>query len=192
MEHCMPDPTFVTTLLALFAPAEKAGEIHGDLLEERARHGLAWYCLQVPLTCVLLALEVLRRQPVLLLVAYALYELALKLSWWVLRPLRYAILGSDTLLAWQQLLLSELLKAGFAFLFAVAVTWLARGRAGILLLPAIGMFLTRNALLYGREALELIPVVVTTALISMLLARWLQLRAAVRSGSDHYKRLQGS
>lgn len=189
----MPDPTFVTTLLALFAPAEKAGEIHGDLLEERARHGLLWYCLQVPLTCGLLGLEALRRQPVLLLMAYGLYELALKLNWWVLRPLRFAVHDSDTLPVWLQLVLADLLRPGVALAFAAVVTWFARGRAGLLLLTATALLLTRSGLLRGaQEVLELIPVVVPMVLAAMLLVRWLQLRAAVRSGSDQDKRLQGS
>jgi len=189
----MPDPTFVTTVLALFASAEKANEIHGDLLEERSRHGVIWYCLQVPITCVQLALEALRRQPVLLLLAYALYELALKLSWWVLRPLRDVIFASDTLLEWQQILLNELLKTSVAFLYAAGITQFARSGAGVLLLSAIGMFLARTGLLYGREeALELIPVVLPMVFTAMLLVRWLQLRAALRSGSVRNKSLQRS
>lgn len=189
----MPEPTFVTTLLALFAPADKAGEIHGDLLEERVRHGLLWYCLQVPLTCVLLALEALRRQPVLLLMAYALYELALKLNWWLLRPLYFATRYNDALPVWQQLLLSDLLRPGLAFVFAAVVTWFARSRAALLLLSATAMLLVRDGLFNGpQEALALIPVVVPMVLAAMLLVRWLQLRAAVRSGHHPAKRMQGS
>ncbi|MGA0805754.1 MAG: hypothetical protein ACO3PV_04465, partial [Pseudohongiellaceae bacterium] len=173
----MPDTSFVTTLLALFTPVPKAGEIHGDLAEERQRHGLAWYCLQVPLTCALLALEALRRQPALLLMAYALYELALKLNWWGLRPLRNAIHGRDSLAEWQQMLLNELLTSSIAFLFAAASTWLACDRAGVVLLAATGLFLTRSALLYGPgQALQLMPAVLMV-MIAMLLVRWLQLRS---------------
>lgn len=189
----MPDPTFVTTVLALFVSAERASEIHGDLLELRARQGVIWYCLQVALTCVLLALEAMRRQPVLLLLAYALYELALKLSWWVLRPLRHAIHGSDALVEWQQMLLTELLKISVAFLYAAGITQLARDRAGVLLLAATGMFLIRTGLLSGRdEVLELVPMVLPMMFAAMLLVRWLQLRAAASSGSVRNKPLQGS
>jgi hypothetical protein len=188
----MPDPTFVTTVLALFTSAEKASEIHGDLLEERSRHGVIWYCLQVPMTCVQLALEAVRRQPVLLLLAYALYELALKLSWWVLRPLRHAIEGNESLSEWQQTLLNELLKISIAFLYAAGITQLARGSAGVLLLSATGMFLARTSLLYGsNEALELIALVVPMVFAAMLLVRWLQLRTAVSKGSIRPP-LQGS
>lgn len=173
----MPDTTLVTTLLALFTPADKAAEIHGDLLEERARHGPAWYCVQVPVTCALLGLESLRRQPALLLLAYALYELALKLNWWVLRPLRNAIHGSDSLQQWQQALLNELLTYSVAFLFAAASTRLAPSRAGVLLLSATALFLARSAILRGpHQALELTPAV-AIVLASMLLVRWLQLRS---------------
>lgn len=189
----MPDPTFVTTMLALFVSAARANEIHGDLLEQRSRHGVLWYCLQVALTCALLALEAVRRQPALLLLAYALYELALKLSWWVLRPLRHAIHGTDVLAEWQQTLLNELLKISIAFLYAAGITQLARDRAGVLLLAATGMFLIRTGLLSGRdEVLELIPMVLPMVFAAMLLVRWLQLRSAASSGAVRNKPLQGS
>lgn len=175
----MPDPTFVTTLLALFASDEKAEEIHGDLLEERQRRGLLWYCVQVKLTCMALAVESIRRQPVLALLAYALYELGLKLNWWVLRPLHHIIHANAALGAWQQALLSDLVKAGATFVFVLLVTQLARGRTGVVVLGAIALLLARMALLQGwMNAAALIPVVVPMAFAAMLGLRWLQLRNA--------------
>src|SRR5687767_9848047 len=88
-ENRMHEPTWAVTLLSLGASREDATAIEGDLIEEGAAKGRSWIAIQV----VLVSLSLLRRalfaapgQAVL--TGYAVYELALKLQWWGVAPLR--------------------------------------------------------------------------------------------------------
>jgi hypothetical protein len=88
----MHKPTWAATLLSLGASQDEASAIEGDLIEEARAKGRLWFCLQT----LLVSLSLLRRTLLVapaqtLLVGYAVYELALKLHWWGVVPLRWSL-----------------------------------------------------------------------------------------------------
>jgi hypothetical protein len=86
----MHKPSFTLAFLALFTTVEKAAEIEGDLLEQARVHGRLWFVTQVIAIAFALFWQTLLQQPLpVLLPAYAVYELVVKLHLWALRPLRY-------------------------------------------------------------------------------------------------------
>lgn len=88
----MHDPTFAVMLLALGTTTEKACAIEGDLLEQARTHGKLWFHLQVVLTTLaLLRQSSMKEMAMILLQGYAVYELSVKLEWWLIRPLRYFV-----------------------------------------------------------------------------------------------------
>jgi hypothetical protein len=90
----MHKPSFALVFLALFANVEKAAEIEGDLLEQVRVHGRLWFVTQIILTSFALFRQTLLQQPLLvLLTAYGVYELVVKLYLWVIRPFRYYLQG---------------------------------------------------------------------------------------------------
>jgi hypothetical protein len=173
----MPDATPALTLLALFTTADKAAEIEGDLLEQAQSRGRLWFWLQVKLTCIALFFHQLRTEPANLLLGYAAYELVLKLNWWALSPLRFAL--------WRGLDLdrSQLPMLDNSIIFVVAlglgklVTWLSPKRGGQITLLAAGFVLGRVALLDGIEALpRLLVFALLPGVAGMLMMKWMQLR----------------
>ncbi|HUG72380.1 MAG TPA: hypothetical protein VMK82_03045 [Steroidobacteraceae bacterium] len=77
------------TFLSLGTSREQAGAIEGDLIEECAVRGRAWFLAQVALvTLSLIRRTLLTAAAQVLLAGYAIYELALKLQWWGVRPVR--------------------------------------------------------------------------------------------------------
>jgi hypothetical protein len=127
----MRERTWAVTLLSLGTAPEDAVAIEGDLIEERTARGGTWFAAQV----VLVSLSLLRRSLLVtpvqaLLTGYAVYELALKLQWWGVAPLR-------------RLLRHDLALTEPAVLGATLASWVVvGGLVGLLLvrfLPAIGL-----------------------------------------------------
>src|SRR5688572_23948419 len=84
--------TFALVCLSLFTDSDRAAEIEGDLLEQSRTRGRVWFWWQVKLTCLALFFYGLRQKGgKLLLISYAVHELALKLDWWVLDRVRFAL-----------------------------------------------------------------------------------------------------
>jgi len=69
--------------------SEISHEIEGDLLEQSRAHGRFWFWYQLKLISLVLAFDAFIKAPArILLYSYAIYELVLKLNWWLLIPLR--------------------------------------------------------------------------------------------------------
>jgi hypothetical protein len=114
----VPDSSFAVTLLSLGTTSERAREIEGDLLEQARISGRGWYLRHLWLTAAALLCRSFAKDAVAnALLAYAVYELALKLNWWLIRPVRL-MLRFDWLLTEPQVALATFLSWT---LFAVAI-----------------------------------------------------------------------
>jgi hypothetical protein len=174
----MPDTTFAQSLLALFTTPDRAAEIEGDLLEQRRERGSLWFAWQVIATSATLCLAGLRqRGGLLLLIAYATYELVLKLNWMVLLPVKRRMAHEWDL----TFLVPELVRNGINgttnFLLGMLLVRLSPRHGASVVLLAAGLMLGRVAILDSvGYALQMAVFGVTPALGGMLLMRWLQLR----------------
>jgi hypothetical protein len=93
----MHKPSFAQLLLALATSIDRAREIEGDLIEQsKDRRTFTWSVLFT--TGALLRRSLLRDALPIGLLAYAVYELAIKLNWWFIRPVRFS-LGHEWLLS---------------------------------------------------------------------------------------------
>jgi hypothetical protein len=85
-------PTWAATLLSLGASYEEASAIEGDLIEEARTRGCAWFWWQTMLVSLSLVRRALFNAPAqTLLLGYAVYELAVNLQWWGIKPLRHIL-----------------------------------------------------------------------------------------------------
>jgi hypothetical protein len=82
-------PTLAATLLSLGASYEEASAIEGDLIEEARTRGRMWFWWQTAMVSLSLVQRTLFHAPAqTLLLGYAVYELAVKLQWWGILPVR--------------------------------------------------------------------------------------------------------
>jgi hypothetical protein len=181
----MHDTTFVLTILALFTSRENAAEIEGDLLEQSRRHGRGWFWWQVGQTSLALFLHRLRQEGGrLLLFSYAVYELALKLNWWGLNPLRRALRSKLALEAPQMLMMNHAITFLSALALGVLLARLSPKQGGQIALLASGLLLGRVALLSGvSAAVPFVPFAFVPALAGALLVKWLELRGSAQNAA---------
>jgi hypothetical protein len=96
----MSDPTWAATLLSLATSYDKACAIEGDLREEAHSQGRVWFVWHVlRTTAALLCASSARDAGRVALLGFAVHELALKLNWWVVGPVRSPAGRSDDLCA---------------------------------------------------------------------------------------------
>jgi hypothetical protein len=172
----MHNTTFALTVLALFTTADRAAEIEGDLLEQSRSRGRVWFWLHVKLTCVALFFYALRQETgKLLLFSYAIYELGLKLSWWVLIPVTVTLRRSFGLDIPHETL-HDFVIAPCAFGLGMLITHLSPKHGGSLVLLAGGLLFGRVTLLDGvPDAVRLVGFALLPAVLGALLMKWMEL-----------------
>lgn len=170
--------TFTFTVLCLFTSADRAAEIEGDLLEQAQQHGALWYCVQVIATCFALFAQALRAEPVVqLLMGYAVYELAVNLNWWMLRPLRFMLGTTLKAPGAEMLLLNGSVNALFALLLSMTAGKMAPRRATQIVIIASALMLARLTLLRGTEfALLTAAFTLVPAFVGLMVMKTLELR----------------
>lgn len=173
----MHNTTFALTMLALFTTAERAAEIEGDLLEQARRKGRMWFWLHLKLTCVALFFYGLRQEAgKLLLLSYAIYELGLKLSWWLLNPLT-VMLNRSVGFGVPHVVLKDFVIAPCAFGLGMLITRLSPKHGATLVVLACGLLVGRVTLLGGiPDAVRLVGFAVIPAVLGAVLMKWLELR----------------
>lgn len=182
----MHNTTLALVLLSLFTTSDKAAEIEGDLLEQSRRHGRLWFWLQVKLTCVALFFHNVRAEPgKLLLGGFAVYELALKIDWWVLNPVRVALWRGLHLSTPQQSIFENSVHTVAAFILAMLVTRLSPRHGGQITFIAAGFLSGRVLLQDGWFFVpRLLAFVVIPAVLGVLLMKWMELR---RNGAQELR-----
>jgi hypothetical protein len=101
----MTEPNLTQSLLTLFTTPEKAEEIEGDFIEQAPAHGRLWLRVQLVQTWFALAFAAFRQEPVhTILLSYAIYELARRIDYSIVNPIRLYVLHdtnlSMTVLVW--------------------------------------------------------------------------------------------
>lgn len=174
----MHNVTFALAVLSLFTTTDKAAEIEGDLLEQSLTKGRTWFWWHVKLTCIALFFHGLRQEAgKILLFSYAIYELLVKFSYWVLNPMRRAFARALDMrvseMAWANLAIDVL----FAFMVGMLLARWFPKHGGQVIFIVIGMALGRVALLMGTpEAVALALAGVVPALVGALVMKWQELR----------------
>ena len=173
--------TFALVCLSLFTDVDRAAEIEGDLLEQVKRRGKFWFWWQVKLTCLALFFYGLRQERGrLLLISYALYELALKLDWWVLWSVRVALWRGLDLTRGQLPVMENCLHTFVAFSLAMLVVRLSPKYGGPSILLAGGFLLGRVVLLAENDpthsVIRFLVFILLPAIVGTLLMKWMELR----------------
>lgn len=173
----MADPTLTQTTLALFTTAEKAEEIEGDLIEQAATRGRWWYLLQVKLTAAALFFHGLFREPGKhLLLGYAVYELMLKVNWWLLRPIRLFLNFELGWVEWQWQI-NGVLNACTAFAVGMLLVRLFPRAGAQIAFIATALMLARVSILQSAQyAAEIAVFALLPLTLGLLAMKWLELR----------------
>jgi hypothetical protein len=176
----MHNTTLALIILSLFADADKAAEIEGDLLEQALRHGKFWFWFHVKLTCITLFFHNLRTETAkLLLCGYAVYELVLKFNWWALNPLRWALWRAFHLETSRLSVMDNFINTVVAFTLGMLLTRLSPKHGSQITFVAAGFMLGRVALLDGvAELPRLITFALIPAVAGVLLMKWRELRGS--------------
>jgi hypothetical protein len=177
----VPESSFAVTLLSLGTTSERAREIEGDLLEQARISGRGWYLRHLWLTAAALLCRSLAKDAVATaLLAYAVYELALKLNWWLIRPVRLTLRFEWSLTEAQV----ALVTFGSWTLFAVAIGFTlvrslsSRGfQVGLL---AAGLLVLRTLLLDPPVG---VGQVLGFGLLPLVAACWITHQRRVRGAS---------
>lgn len=176
----MADPTLTQTTLALFTSAEKAEEIEGDLIEQAATHGRWWYLLQIKLTAVALFFHTLFQEPGKhLLLGYAVYELLLKVNWWLLEPMRWFLIYKRDWTGWP-LPLDSMFNACAGFIVGMVLVRLFPKAGATIGLISMALVLARVFLLQGQTQFVMVVIFALIPLVFLVLGlltmKWLELR----------------
>jgi hypothetical protein len=184
----MHDTTLALVILSLFTTTDKAAEIEGDLLEQARRRGRVWFWWQIKLTCIALFFHGLWREAgKLLLIGYAVYELVLKLNWWALNPLRFALWRGLDLDASQLPVMDNLVVTLTAFSLAMLSTRLSPGHSFRIIVLAAGFMCGRFLLLDDiADVPRFLAFALLPGIAGAIVMKWMMLNG--RAGQSHASR----